>query len=192
MRRVISARISYEPQVFPETSERPSCLLRVHPYYSHCCSNSFASRNLVLRAIAPAARPTAAPTSMGSLRRWRFLRGGPPNSLPFGYIKQLTVQSATVTSDIYNMRPISAIYTRPKIGVSRNGTSKTGSPQITAVWLQWPVCTQPKTPAHSTCSTNNLQTNYVTCPEGTITMASAHIFDKGLQKKQNSYSAHRV
>jgi hypothetical protein len=135
MQRVISARISYELQAFPETSGRPSCLLRVHPYYSRCCSNSFVSRNVVLRARAQTARPTAAPTSMGSLQRWRFLRGGSPNSPPFGYIKQLTVQSATVTSDIYSMRPISAIYTRPKIGVRSTGTSKTGSPRITAVWL---------------------------------------------------------
>lgn len=135
MRRVISARISYEVQTFPETSGRPSCMIRVHPNYSRCCSNSFVSRNVVLRAMAQVARPTGAPTSMGSLQTWRFLRGGSPNSPPFGYIKQLTEQSATDTSDIYSMRPIRAIYTRPKIGVRRNGTSKTSSPHITAVWL---------------------------------------------------------
>lgn len=134
-RHVICARISYEPQVFPETSGQPSCLLRVHPYYSRWCSNSSVSRNVVLRAPDQTARPTGAPTSTGLLQRWRFLRGGSPNSPPSGYIKQLTVQSATVSSDIYSMRPISAIYTRPKIGVRRNGTSKTGSPHATAVWL---------------------------------------------------------
>lgn len=135
MRRVIFARISYEPRVFPETSGRPSCLLTVHPYYSRCCSNSFVSRNVVLRTPAQAARPTGAPTSMGSLQRWRFLQGASPNSPPFGYFKQLTVESATVTSDIYSIRPISAIYTRPKIGVRCNGTSKTGSPHTTTFWL---------------------------------------------------------
>lgn len=95
MRRVISARISYELQVLTETSGRPSCLLRVHPYDSRFYSKSFVSRNVVLRAPAQAARPTGAPTSKGLLERWRFLVGGSP----FGYIKQLTVQSAKVTSD---------------------------------------------------------------------------------------------
>jgi hypothetical protein len=36
--------------------------------------------------------------------------------------------------------------------------------------------------ARSWAVSNNLQTNYITCPDGTLTTASAHIFDKGLQK----------